>query len=98
MKKQAIDLVIDIELDKATKKHPDWPTDIIHAAAIVMEEAGELIQACLDVVYFEGKLEDVRDEAISVAAMAKRFLFHLPTGYNIESPGRDPRFKRKDKE
>lgn len=33
------------ELVSAEAKHPDWPDDIVHQAAIVAEEAGELLQA-----------------------------------------------------
>jgi hypothetical protein len=35
------------ELAKAEAKHPNWPTNLIKQAAIVSEEAGELIRATL---------------------------------------------------
>ena len=36
------------EVERAEKLHPDWPTNPIHQAAIVTEEAGELLQASLN--------------------------------------------------
>lgn len=38
-------------LDKAVRKHPAWPTDPLHALAILGEEFGELGQAILQMVY-----------------------------------------------
>lgn len=81
MKKEFIDQLIKIEMDMAVRKHPDWPEDIIHAAAILAEESGELLKACLDLVYFGGTGRNVRDEAISVATMAERFLLNFPDHY-----------------
>jgi hypothetical protein len=81
MKKEFIEQLIIIEKDLAERLHPEWPTDIIHAAAIIMEEAGELMKACLDRVYFDGKKKKIRDEAVSVAAMCERFLEHFPDDY-----------------
>tara|TARA_Y100000034_G_C6844347_1_gene382329 strand:- start:507 stop:806 length:300 start_codon:yes stop_codon:yes gene_type:complete len=76
-----LDKVIDLvfsELKKAEAKHPSWPEDFIHGAAIVAEEAGELVQASLDHVYEEGdRLEEMRTEAAQVAAMGIRFLTNL---------------------
>ena len=65
------------ELIKAKKKYPDWPDDMVHQAAIVSEESGELIRAVLNHVYHDGSIEDVRNEAIQTAAMAIRFLENL---------------------
>lgn len=83
MKKDFIEYLIKIEMDRAIRKHPDWPEDIIHAAVILFEEAGELAKACLDFVYFDGIERNVRDEAISVATMAERFLLHFPDHYKL---------------
>jgi len=73
--------LIDDELDRAIAQHPDWPPDPIHAAAIVAEEAGELVQAALHIVYECNDLragrERMRKEAIQTAAMAVRFLENL---------------------
>lgn len=67
------------ELDRARTKFPTWPTDPLHAVAVVQEEVGELQKAVLQLSYEPGKAssEDVRDEAVQVAAMALRFLASL---------------------
>lgn len=62
------------ELNSAIEKHPQWPKDNIHSAAIVCEEAGELIRAALQVQYENGKFHHMHDEAIQTGAMALRFL------------------------
>lgn len=65
------------ELSRAEAKFPGFPTDPVHAAAIVVEEAGELQQAALEHTYEGGELEQVRNEAVQTAAMALRFLFNF---------------------
>lgn len=65
---------IDLELSRARDKFPDWPTDLIHAAAIVAEESGELVQSTLQQHYEGGDLFTCDKEAIHTAAMAIRFL------------------------
>lgn len=66
------------ELTAAEEKHPNWPTDTVHATAILNEEAGELTQAAIDYHYHNGSLEKVRREAAQVGAMAIRVLINLP--------------------
>lgn len=79
---EALDGIID-ELFSATAHHPEWVTDPIHAAGLVVEEAGELMQAALDHTYpnnnhKEGDtLDRMKKEAIQTGAMALRFLIHL---------------------
>ena len=67
------------EVAKATAKFPTWPTDVIHAAAVVGEEAGELGKACLEATYEKPKSSpaDCEMEAIQTGAMAVRFLMSL---------------------
>ena len=67
------------EVDRATKKFPTWPTDPLHAFAVLGEEFGELQKAILQHVYEpeKAKFDDVRTEAIQTAAMAFRFLLSL---------------------
>lgn len=67
-------IAISDELAKAQAKHPQWPDDIIHAAAIVNEEAGELTRAALQFTYQEGRIEEVQKEAIQTAVTAIRLL------------------------
>lgn len=67
------------ELTRAVAKFPTWPTDPLHAVAVLGEEFGELTQAVLQMTYEPGKssAEDVRREAIQTAAMALRFVASL---------------------
>lgn len=65
------------ELSRARRLHPDWPIDPVHAAAIVAEEAGELVRAVLRYVYEGKSILEVRTEAVQVGAMAARFIEHL---------------------
>lgn len=67
------------ELEQAEKVWPIWPTDPIHAASIVSEEAGELQRAANKLIYENGSIDDLEEEAIQTAAMAIRFLYNLET-------------------
>lgn len=71
-------LVMD-EVKRATRKFPTWPTDPLHAVAILGEEFGELTKAVLQTTYEPHKVQDgeLRTEAIQTAAMALRFLASL---------------------
>jgi len=70
---QAVELIL-AELARARKKHPKWPPDKIHQAAIVAEEAGELVQAALDARYSGGSQSDIDKEASHVGATVIRLL------------------------
>ena len=81
------------EVSKAVAKFPTWPTDPIHAAAVLNEEVGELNKAVLQAVYEPHKSGpgEVREEAIQVAAMALRFLaslsvYHYAPGEQHDQP------------
>jgi hypothetical protein len=77
MKHDQLDEIISFveeELVRARKEFPYWPTDLIHASAIVGEEAGELLQASLKHTYEKGLLENCDKEAIQCLAMCIRFL------------------------
>lgn len=76
------------EVQRATEKFPTWPTDPIHAYAVLNEECGELDKAVLQAVYEPHKStpEDVREEAIQTAAMAIRFLMSLDK-YQYQASG-----------
>lgn len=66
---------IEKELERAKAKFPGWPSlQPIHCAAIVAEEAGELVQAALQFEYEGGDKENMKSEAIQTAAMCIRFL------------------------
>lgn len=77
MSRDEIVAVVMKELDRAKTKFPSWPTDPIHAAAIVQEEAGELVRAVLQWTYECDRRTEAEDEAIQTAAMAIRFLLHF---------------------
>lgn len=70
---------IDAELHRAKSKFPDWPTDPIHAFAIVAEEFGEVAKEVLQLTYEPTKstVERIRTETIQLAAMCHRFLESL---------------------
>ena len=71
--------LIDIlnELQEAESRYPQWPTDPIHAVAIMAEEAGEAVQAANNLVWHGGDREALRDEIVQTAAMAIRCLKNL---------------------
>lgn len=66
------------EYNGAVHKHPEWPDDFIHGAAIVAEESGELVRATLQYQYEDGRYYEMHREAIQTAAMCFRFLLNAP--------------------
>ena len=62
------------EYERACEMHKEWPMDFIHAAAIVAEESGELIQASLQNHYDGHSFENMKTEAVQTGAMALRFM------------------------
>ena len=79
MTETEIKLAINAEIEKAMKKFPKWPTDPIHAAAVIAEECGELQQAVLQSVYepWKNSRNNIETEAIQTAAMCIRFLMSM---------------------
>ena len=67
------------EVERAMRKFPSWPTDPLHALAVLGEEFGELTKDVLQLTYEPHKScrENVRVEAIQTAAMALRFAASL---------------------
>lgn len=67
------------ELERAMAKFPTWPTDPLHALAVLGEEFGELTKAMLQCTYEPHKSGrgDVYVEAIQTAAMALRLAMSL---------------------
>lgn len=68
------------ELSEAEIKHPGWPDDPIHAVAIMIEEAGESMQAAIDLYYGKGTVDHLCEELAQTGAMAIRALMHLKGG------------------
>lgn len=73
---KAIGLIF-AELRKAEKEFPTWPSDPVHGAAILAEEAGESVQAALDLYYGRGGVDKLIEETAQAGAMAIRLLIHL---------------------
>lgn len=71
--------VVEQELCSATTKFPFWPSDPLHALAVLGEEYGELNQAILQLMYEPEKssLDHVKEEAVQTAAMAIRLLMSV---------------------
>jgi len=69
-------MLIREELDHALEKFPTWPTDPIHAANVITEEAGELAQKVNELCYEPGKttIQNAQKEAAQLGAVAIRFL------------------------
>lgn len=87
------------ELRRAKKKHPSWPVHIVARAAVVAEEAGELVRAALNFKYeakgrFEQKewAKEMEKEAIHTAATAIRFIEALRK--EREEPNQLPKPKK----
>lgn len=68
---------IFFEVEKAKQKFPLWPTDPLHALAIVQEEVGEAFTAANELIYEPHKnvtRGDLHNEMVQAAAMCIRFL------------------------
>lgn len=68
---------ISTELARGESLH-EWPEDVIHQAAVVGEESGELLRAALLWRYEGGSVENIRKETIHTAATCLRLLKNLP--------------------
>ena len=77
MKIEAIIGLVMAEIDRAEKLHPIWPTDLVKAAAIPAEEAGELLKASNDHGEKRTSQREIITEAVQTAASAIRFLKNL---------------------
>ena len=84
MHRPALQIILD-ELKKAKLKWPNWLDDPIHAAAILSEESGELVQAANDFSYSEGSKEQMILEAAQAGATAIRFLENIDEYKRIQS-------------
>lgn len=63
------------ELKSAEKKHPVFPTDIVHATAILSEEAGEAVREANRIADDKcGSIEEWRTEILQTAAVCFRVL------------------------
>ncbi len=79
---KAIVLATIAEMNKAVEKHPEWPTDPVKRAAIVIEEAGEVIREANHLDEGHGSRELLIKELYQTAGTCFRMI-HL---MNQESP------------
>ena len=94
-RERSLAIIADIlrEIERAEEKWPGFPTDPVHAAAVVAEEAGELVQAALRATYESaaGTADAINEElmmqeATHTAATAVRFLLAMPEWERRPSP------------
>ncbi len=77
---------IQKEFDQAILEQPRWSLDATQAGAMLMDKAGELMQATTD--FHEGtsrragdmatSRQQMQEEAVKVGVMVLRFLLHIP--------------------
>jgi NTP pyrophosphatase (non-canonical NTP hydrolase) len=79
-------ICVAMELKAAQTKHAGWTKDFIHAAAVVTEECGELVQAAVQFQYEKGRYYNMHKEAVQTAAMCIRFLINAPEIKNDKKP------------
>ncbi len=75
------------ELSQAEKLHPHWPDDVIHGVAIMVEEAGESMQAAIDQHYKGLPPDHLVEELVQTAAMCVRNIVHLTNTVRIANKG-----------
>lgn len=76
--------VIEAELQRAKRKHPEYPDNVFKQVAIISEEAGEVAKVALQYHDEGGSLDNLRAELIQTAAMCMRMLEYL--GISPEIP------------
>jgi|GEM_PF-2550289 len=79
--KEAIFCIVQ-EMQSAIKQHPEWPTDIVHQAAIIGEEAGELLRATINHTYEKKCWSEIHIEAIQTAGTCVRLLTNITETMN----------------
>lgn len=68
------------ELQRARKRYPDWPIDVVHATVVMCEEAGECLKSANEVRWSHksATLADLREEVIQTIAMCLRLIVETP--------------------
>ena len=73
----ALKMILD-ELRIAEEKFPGFPRDVVHGAAILAEEAGEVVKEALDFHYGRTSSDyKLWKEVAQTGAMAIRFLLRI---------------------
>ena len=73
------------EIASAIGKHPIWPTDHVHRAAIISEEAGEVVREANHLREGHGSTEDLRNELIQTAGTCLRMLYLMDEEYKLKN-------------
>lgn len=78
------DIVNEIlfELEKAKKKHPEFPFGVVEMLAIMAEESGEAVQAGNNYKWENGDISAVEIELKHTAAMCIRILERIDEMYS----------------
>ena len=66
--------LIDVELEKAKRKHPVFPVSPVERCSIMIEEAGEAVQAANNLFWDVGGKEELRTELLHTACVCVRIL------------------------
>lgn len=68
------------ELAAARRRYPTWPTDIVHATVIMVEESTEALKAANEVRWHHknSSAATVREEVIQTIAMCLRLITETP--------------------
>lgn len=81
--KDPIEIILQ-ELNRAKQQYPGpFPTDPVYCAAIIAEEAGEVVKAALNYYYHNGTLGDLQKETAQTGAMVVRMLNAIQRGFKI---------------
>jgi len=68
------------ELARARRRYPEWPTDIVHATVVMVEESTEALKSANEIKWNHKhtSLADLRDEIIQTIAMCLRLIVETP--------------------
>jgi len=71
--------VIEHELQRAKRIHPDYPDNFFKQLIIIQEEFGEAKRAVIHFLNKNGSMERVKTKLVQTAAMCVRMLENLKT-------------------
>ena len=68
------------ELQRARKRYPDWPIDVVHATVVMVEEATEALKSANEIKWNHKTttMADLREEVIQTIAMCLRLIVETP--------------------
>ncbi len=68
------------ELNRARKRYPEWPTDLVHATVVMVEESTEALKSANEIRWNHKQttMADLRDEVIQTIAMCLRLIVETP--------------------